>query len=78
MVVYVLEYKFHLYMAEYIEKEVQQRKQYFDKIEDLISEYRRLKNARLQGILEYNTDFKVYQGNMEEVDIKQIDKLMGE
>lgn len=65
-------------MAEYIEKEVQQRKQYFDKIEDLISEYRRLKNARLQGILEYNTDFKVYQGNMEEVDIKQIDKLMGE
>ena len=75
-VVWVLEYNFHLYTINLEEKEVTPTKEYFDTIEDLLKTYRKKKDALFCGCINYNTDFHIYRGLVEEQNIEQINNLL--
>ncbi len=70
---YLLRWKFHKYNIELKEVGIEDREQYFDKFEDLLTCYREKKNALFSGCINYNTDFKVYTAIMEQQDIKKLD-----
>lgn len=73
---YVLEYDFHMYTINMECKGVERKRLYFDKIEDLLAEYRSKKNALFMECINYNDNFKIYKAIFEEIDIKSIDALM--
>ena len=74
--VWVLEYNFHLYTINLEEKEVTPTKEYFDTIEDLLKTYRKKKDALFCECINYNTDFHIYRGLLEEQNIEQINNLL--
>ena len=73
---YVLEYDFHMYTINMECKSVQRKWLYFDKVEELLEEYRKKKDALFMGCIKYNDNFKIYKAIFEEIDIKGIDMLM--
>ena len=75
-VVWVLEYNFHLYTINLEEKEVTPTKEYFDTIEDLLKAYREKKDSLFCECINYNTDFHIYRGLLEEQNIEQINNLL--
>ena len=75
-VVWVLEYNFHLYTINLEEKEVTPTKEYFDTIEDLLKASREKKDALFCECINYNTDFHIYRGLLEEQNIEQINNLL--
>ena len=75
-VLWVLEYNFHLYTINLEEKEVTPTKEYFDTIEELLKAYRDKKDALFCECINYNTDFHIYRGLLEEQNIEQINNLL--
>ena len=75
-VVWVLDYDFHLYTVNFEEKGVKRETLYFDRFEELLATYRKKKEALFYGCLNYNTNFKLYKGSCEEVDIKSLGEFL--
>lgn len=76
MKVYVLEYDFTVYTVNLEAKETKKKKEFFDKIEDLIAEYREKKEALFMGFIKYNSNFKIYEAIFHEMDISAVDALL--
>lgn len=73
---YLMTYKFHLYTVNFIEKEVQDRCETYEKFEDLLADYRKKKHALFCNCITYNTNFKVYTLQTIEQDISKLDNLL--
>lgn len=75
--VYVLQYDFNIYDVRTFDlKEVRHKKLYYDKIENLIADYRSKKNQLFAGILPTTENFKIYVARCQEVNIDQLDILL--
>ena len=72
---YVLEYDFHIYTIYMECKKIEHKKEYYDKVEDLIKAYRKKKDAMFMGI-PYNDNFKVFKAVLEEIDLNSINSLL--
>lgn len=75
MKIFCLQYVFHIIDINGIDKEQRIKIEYFEKIEDLLSFYRKKKNAETRGI-KYNTNFKIFYGRLEEQDIKALELFL--
>jgi hypothetical protein len=76
MKIYVLEYDFTVYTVNLEAKETKRKREFFDKIEDLIAEYREKKEALFMGFIKYNNNFKIYEAKFYEMDISAVDVLL--
>jgi predicted transcriptional regulator len=58
---YVLKYNFNIYNAETLQvREVEARERIFSEFEDLLKEFRRLREQKFMGIYEVNHNFEYY------------------
>lgn len=73
---YKLEWTFHLYDIYYNEKETEKREAYYDTKLQLLGAYKEKKEATLTGVINYNTDFKMYKVTLEELDINSLVGLL--
>lgn len=76
MNIWIMEYDFHLYNVNLIQKETNKRIEYHNEIETLLKSYREKKDALLMNCIKYNTNFKIYKGTCKEIDISFIDNLL--
>ena len=75
--IYVLQYDFNIYNVRTFElKEVRHEKFYYDKIENLVADYRRKRNQLFANILPVTENFKIYVARCQELDINQLDILL--
>lgn len=76
MKLHILEYKFHIITINLEDKEQEIKREYFERFEDLLKEYRSKKDTKAYGIVECYTDFKYYIADLEEKDIKALNDLL--
>lgn len=73
---YCLQYNFHVYTVTFELKSVETRYEFYEKFEDLLTDYRKKKTSLFAGIINYNSDFKVYTISLQEQDISKLDKFL--
>lgn len=73
---WMLQYDFHLYNINMECKEVITKREFYERVEDMLRAYREKKEALFMGIIKYNTDFHIYKCDFEEVDTAGIDILL--
>lgn len=73
---YSIQYKMDILTINFEVIRTEERIKFFNTIEELIAEYRRLKESLFAGLVPYNHDFKLYKVALEELDINQINRLM--
>lgn len=76
MKIHILEYKFHTITINLEDREQEIRREYFERFEDLLSEYHRKKDTKAYSVVDCYTDFKYYTANLEEKDIGVLDDLL--
>lgn len=73
---YSIQYKMDVLTINFEVKRTEERIQFFNTIEELITAYRKLKESLFAGLVPYNHDFKLFKVALEEIDIKLVDNMM--
>lgn len=71
-----IQYKMDVLNINFEVIRTEERIKFFNTIEELIAEYRRLKESLFAGLIPYNHDFKLFKVALTELDIDQINILM--
>ena len=73
---YLLTWDMEVYAIDLRLKSVEHKEKTYDKFEDLLSDYRRLKNALAYQCINYNKNFKVYRVSLEEQPLSLLDSFI--
>ena len=71
-----IQYKMDVLNINFEVIRTEERIKFFNTIEELIAEYRRLKKSLFAGLIPYNHDFKLFKVALTELDIDRINILM--
>lgn len=71
-----IQYKMDVLNINFEVIRTEERIKFFNTIEELIAEYRKLKESLFAELIPYNHDFKLFKVALTELDIDQINTLM--